>query len=80
MSKGPVTEFYIAGEDKIFKPAQAKIEKNNILVWSKDVLKAVAVRFGFRNGALLNLYNNEGVPVNLFRTDEWPVDIVLNRK
>lgn len=79
ISKGPLSEFYIAGEDKIFKPAQAKIEKNSVVVWSKDVPEPVAVRFGFRNGATLNLYNKEGVPVNLFRTDEWPVDIVIGK-
>jgi sialate O-acetylesterase len=80
MSKGPLTEFYIAGEDKIFKPAEAKIDKNSVIVWSKEVANPVAVRFGFRNAATLNLYNKEGVPVNLFRTDDWPVDVVSNKK
>lgn len=80
ISKGPLTEFYIAGEDKNFIAANAKIEGNSIVVWNKDVTKPVAVRFGFRNGAILNLYNKEGVPVNLFRTDDWPVHIVLNKK
>jgi sialate O-acetylesterase len=75
MSKGPITEFYIAGDDKNFVPAEAKIEKNSIVVWNKEVTKPVAVRFGFRNGAMLNLYNKEGAPVNLFRTDDLPVDI-----
>jgi sialate O-acetylesterase len=80
MSKGPLTEFYIAGEGKNFVPADVKIEKNSIVVWSKNITKPVAVRFGFRNGAILNLYNKEGVPVNLFRTDDWPVQIVTNKK
>jgi sialate O-acetylesterase len=80
MSKGPLSEFYIAGEDKNFVPANAKIEGNTIVVSSKDVAKPVAVRFGFRNAAILNLYNKEGVPVNLFRTDDWPVDIVVEKK
>jgi sialate O-acetylesterase len=77
ISKGPLSEFYIAGDDKIFRTALAKIEKNSVVVWSKDVAKPIAVRFGFRNGATLNLYNKEGVPVNLFRTDGWPVDIKI---
>jgi sialate O-acetylesterase len=80
ISKGSLTEFYVAGDDKIFKPAEAKIEKNSVVVWSKDVVKPFAVRYGFRNGATLNLYSKEGVPVNLFRTDDWPVDIVTNKK
>jgi sialate O-acetylesterase len=79
-SKGPLTEFYIAGEDQNFVAADAKIEGNTIVVWNKNVPKPVAVRFGFRNAAMLNLYNKEGVPVNLFRTDDWPVQIVLNKK
>jgi sialate O-acetylesterase len=79
-SKGPLTEFYVAGEDKNFVPANAKIEGNTVVVWSKEVTKPVAVRFGFRNAAVLNLYNKDGVPVNLFRTDDWPVQISLNKK
>jgi sialate O-acetylesterase len=80
VSKGPLAEFYIAGEDQKFVPATAKIEGSTIVVWSKDVAKPAAVRFGFRNAAMLNLYNKEGVPVNLFRTDDWPVHISLNKK
>jgi sialate O-acetylesterase len=80
MSKGPLTGFYIAGEDKNFVPADAKIEGNTVLVWSKDVSQPVAVRYGFQNTQMLNLYNKEGVPVNLFRTDDWPVQITLNKK
>ena len=79
-SKGPLTEFYIAGEDQKFVIANAKIESNTVVVWNKNVPKPVAVRFGFRNAAILNLYNKEGVPINLFRTDDWPVHIVLNGK
>jgi sialate O-acetylesterase len=80
MSKGPLIEFYIAGEDQNFVAANAKIEGNSVVVWNKDVAKPVAVRFGFRNAAILNLYNKEGVPVNLFRTDNWPVNISLTKK
>lgn len=80
MSKDPLTEFYIAGDDRNFVPANAKIEGSSVVVWSKEVSKPVAVRFGFRNAATLNLYNKEGVPVNLFRTDDWPVDIHVTKK
>lgn len=77
---GPVTEFYIAAADKKFVAAHAKIEGNTVVVWNKDILKPVAVRFGFRNAAMPNLFNKEGLPVNLFRTDDWPVDIILGKK
>jgi len=80
IGKGPLNEFFIAGEDQKFLPAQAKIEGNTVVVWNKEVANPVAVRFGFRNAALPNLYNKEGLPVNLFRTDDWAVDISLGKK
>lgn len=66
-----ITEFYIAGEDRQFKPAMAKIENNGVIVWSKEVKNPVAVRYCFTNAAMPNLFSKEGLPVNLFRTDNW---------
>jgi sialate O-acetylesterase len=72
MSKsGAPTEFYIAGEDKIFMPAMAKIKDNTVIVWNKDIKNPVAVRFGFTNAAMPDLFSKEGLPVNIFRTDSW---------
>ena len=72
MSKGgPPTDFFIAGEDKIFKPAVATYRANTIVVSSEDVKKPVAVRFGFTNSAVPNLFSQEGLPVSIFRTDGW---------
>jgi sialate O-acetylesterase len=69
-SGGAPTEFYIAGADKKFVPAVAKIEGKTILVSSKDIKEPSAVRFGFSNTAIPNLFSAEGLPVNLFRTDQ----------
>jgi sialate O-acetylesterase len=69
-----ITELYIAGEDKIFQPALGKIEKNSLVVWNKAIKNPVAVRFGFSNDAIPNLFSSEGLPVNIFRTDNWSVD------
>ena len=81
VSKGDtLTEFYIAGDDKNFVRATAKIEKNTVVVSSKSVKDPVAVRFAFRNGAQPNLFSREGLPVNPFRTDNWDAQIVLNKK
>ncbi len=72
MSKGGApSEFYIAGEDKNFVPAQAKVEGNTVLVWSKTVKNPIAVRFGFTNSSMPNLFSKEGLPVTPFRTDNW---------
>lgn len=68
------TEFYIAGDDKNFLPADVKIEKDKIIVSSKQVKTPVAVRFGFSNTAMPNLFNKEGLPVAPFRTDNWDMN------
>ena len=81
MSRGDtLSEFYIAGTDKNFVPANAKINKNSVIVWSKTVKVPAAVRFAFRNGAQPNLFSKEGLPVSPFRTDDWDVQITLNKK
>lgn len=74
--KGESSEFYIAGEDKVFVPAKAKISGNSVIVWADSVSKPVAVRFGFTNTAIPNLFSKEGLPVNIFRTDNWDVNTV----
>ncbi|MGZ8511537.1 MAG: sialate O-acetylesterase, partial [Chitinophagaceae bacterium] len=68
------TEFYIAGEDKNFLPADVKLEKDRIIVSNKKIKKPVAVRFAFSNTAISNLFSKEGLPVCPFRTDNWEVD------
>jgi sialate O-acetylesterase len=68
---GEPTEFMIAGEDKKFYPAKAKIEGNTVVVLAKEVKKPVAVRFAWGNGSISNLFSKEGLPVSVFRTDDW---------
>ncbi len=68
-----LNEFYIAGDDQKFLFASARIEGNTVIVWNKAVKNPVAVRFGFSNTTIPNLFNKEGLPVNLFRTDTWDV-------
>ena len=82
LSKGDTIKgFYIAGADKIFMPATAKIEGNSVIVWNKNIQTPVAVRFGFTNASMPNLFNKEGLPVNLFRTDDWDdVNTVVTNK
>jgi sialate O-acetylesterase len=71
---GKATEFYIAGDDRIFLPADVKIENNRIIVSHKQIKSPAAVRFGFSNTAMPNLFSKEGLPVTPFRTDNWEVD------
>ena len=63
--------FELAGEDKVFKPATAKIEKDTVVVTCADVPAPVAVRYAWRNGPLAGLFNTEGLPAVPFRSDTW---------
>ncbi len=70
----PLTDFEIAGEDKVFHPAQAKIvndKRGVLLVWNDDIKKPVAVRYAFKSWAVGSLFNTQGLPASSFRTDEW---------
>jgi sialate O-acetylesterase len=63
--------FAIAGSDKRFVWAKAKIENNRVVVWSEMVSNPVAVRYAWAdNPEGANLYNAEGLPASPFRTDE----------
>jgi len=66
-----LTEFTIAGADHVFHPAKATVENNHVVVWSTDVSKPVAVRFGWSDAAVPNLFNRAGLPAGPFRTDNW---------
>lgn len=70
----PLTDFEIAGDDKIFYPAQAMIrnDKNGVLVvWNDAVKNPVSVRYAFKNWAEGSLFNTQGLPASSFRTDNW---------
>ena len=69
-----ITHFKIAGEDRQFADAVAKIDGNSILVLNRNIKQPVAVRFAFDNVSIPNLFSTEGLPVSLFRTDNWEDD------
>ncbi|MEQ7802364.1 sialate O-acetylesterase [Pedobacter sp. ASV1-7] len=67
-----INSFKMAGKDKVFHPAEAKIEKNgNIILLSKSVKEPVAVRYCFTNDGVPNIFNLRGLPLMPFRTDTW---------
>jgi sialate O-acetylesterase len=64
--------FAIAGADRRWVWAQARIERDRVVVWSPRVADPVAVRYAWSNSpATPNLYNREGFPAAPFRTDDW---------
>lgn len=77
---GELDGFIIAGADKEFHPATAKIEGDAVIVSSDAVSSPVAVRYAWTdNPEEANLFNKEGLPASSFRTDEWPGQTVDNR-
>ncbi len=67
-----VQDIYIAGNDKVFYPAKAVVNQNKLVVSSPKVKSPVAVRYAFTETALTEtLYSSNGLPVSLFRTDNW---------
>ncbi|NWF88349.1 MAG: 9-O-acetylesterase [Ignavibacteriaceae bacterium] len=65
--------FSVAGSDHKFYWANAKIDKNTVLVWSPKVSKPIAVRYAWASNPLCNLYNSFDLPASPFRTDNWEV-------
>ncbi len=69
---GPLTGFVIAGEDRKFVFADARIKGDTVVVSSPQVPKPVAVRYGWADFPKVNLFNKTGLPAVPFRTDDWP--------
>ena len=68
---GGVRTLSIAGDDKVWYPAEGKIEGSRLTVFSREVKKPVAVRYQFSDAGIGNLFSKEGLPVAPFRTDSW---------
>jgi sialate O-acetylesterase len=68
---GPLKGFAIAGRDKKFVWADAKIEGHMVFVSAKDLRDPIAVRYGWANNPACNLINKAGLPASPFRTDDW---------
>lgn len=71
---GPLQWFEIAGADKKFVKADARIDGDTVVVSSPEVSAPVAVRYAWDDyPATANLYNGADLPAAPFRTDDWPM-------
>jgi sialate O-acetylesterase len=70
---GKLKRFEIAGKDKVWHWADARITgTDSVLVSSPHVKNPVAVRYAWAaNPEGANLINSEGLPASVFRTDDW---------
>ncbi len=70
---GPLRRFAVAGADRRFAWAEAKVEGDSVVVSSRDVPKPEAVRYAWASSPEgCNLTNATGLPAFPFRTDQWP--------
>jgi sialate O-acetylesterase len=66
-----LTGFAIAGADKHFVWAEARIVGDTVVVRSSAVPDPMAVRYAWADNPICNLYNREDLPASPFRTDVW---------
>ncbi len=66
-----VQGFALAGPDKVFHPAAARVEGKTVVIESKEVPDPIAVRYAFADNPEVNLYNSANIPAAPFRTDDW---------
>lgn len=66
-----ITNFEIAGEDKVFKKAATFIEEKKVHVYNPEITKPVAVRYCWSDTDEATLFNKFGLPASSFRTDNW---------
>lgn len=72
--RGPKLQgFQVAGADRQFQPAEARIEGDTVVVGHPAVKAPMAVRYAFANDPQpdASLYNGAGLPAAPFRTDTW---------
>jgi sialate O-acetylesterase len=68
---GPVKGFQLAGADKQWKPATARIEGAKLIVTSAEVAAPIALRYAWLDFPETNLVNSADLPASPFRTDDW---------
>lgn len=69
---GPLTGFTVAGADKKFHVAQAQIVGDTVVLTSDKVAQPIAVRYGWANYPVVNLFNRAGLPASPFKSDSFP--------
>ena len=69
--EGEITGFVIAGADRKWLPATARMAGDEVILSSADIAAPVAVRYAWADNPKCNLYNRAGLPLSPFRTDSW---------
>jgi sialate O-acetylesterase len=67
----PPKGFLIAGADRTWKTAEARIEGATVVVSHPEIAEPVAVRYGWGNDPGATLRNQADLPAAPFRSDDW---------
>ena len=68
-----LTGFQICGSNREWHWAEARIEGRRVVVSSAKVSEPIAVRYGWADFPVVNLFNVDGLPATPFRTDNFPM-------
>ncbi len=67
---GDLSSFAVAGADRKFVWAEARIQNNRVVVWSTEIKNPEYIRYAWAdNPEGANLYNIEGLPASPFEAD-----------
>jgi sialate O-acetylesterase len=69
---GKPGEFSVAGKDRQWHWAEARVEGDSVIVSSPAVPEPQAVRYAWQANPTATLFNGAGLPAVPFRTDDWP--------
>jgi sialate O-acetylesterase len=70
---GALQGFAICGAERKWVWAKAEIRGDQVVVSSPEVTKPVAVRYGWADHPVVNLWHKDGLPASPFRTDDFPM-------
>lgn len=73
ISRSPLAGFAVAGRDRVWHWAEARLEGETVVVASPAVPEPVAVRYAWQANPPAPLFNGAGLPAAPFRTDDWPL-------
>ena len=65
-------EFSVAGKDRQWHWADARVEGDSVIISSRLVSNPLAVRYAWQANPAATFYNGAGLPAVPFRTDQWP--------
>ncbi len=72
VAHGALDGFVLAGTDRVFHPAQARIDGATVVVTAAAVPAPAAVRYAWEDDPPCPLYNAANLPASPFRSDDWP--------